>query len=169
MNRPSGETDCSYRGQGCSLFAATPTTFSRKEPMQPTRQAPQGSVPPTSQGEGLPRPFFHQREAHLRLPPPFCFLAPETSKPTPDRIATLVVTQSATAPHHCAAPLPTALDSAADPTCPLSKEEPQTLEHWLQRCPNLDVLRQHTFGPSPPLGVLMTEPETVLALARATF
>ncbi len=59
------------------------------------------------------------------------------------------------------------LDPAADPTCPLCEEEPQTLEHWLQRCPNLDVLRQHTFGcPSPPLGVLT---EKVLALARATF
>ncbi len=33
------------------------------------------------------------------------------------------------------------LDPAADPTCPLCKEEPQTLEQWLQRCPNLDVLR----------------------------
>ncbi len=58
----------------------------------------------------------------------------------------------------------------ADPACPLCKEEPQTLEHWLQRSPNLDVLRQHTFGsPSPPLGVLTTDPEEVLALARATF
>ncbi len=38
---------------------------------------------------------FHQREAHLRLPPPSCFFAPETSKPTPDHIATFVVTQSA--------------------------------------------------------------------------
>ncbi len=62
------------------------------------------------------------------------------------------------------------LDPADDPACPLCKEEPQTLEHWLQRCPNLDVLRQHTFGsPSPPLGVLTTDPEKVLALARATF
>ncbi len=26
------------------------------------------------------------------------------------------------------------LNPAADPTCPLCKEEPQTLEHWLQRC-----------------------------------
>ncbi len=40
---------------------------------------------------------------------PFCFFAPETSKPTPDHIATLVVTQSATAPRHCAAPLQIAL------------------------------------------------------------
>ncbi len=56
------------------------------------------------------------------------------------------------------------LNPAADPT------EPQTLEHWLQRCPNLDVLRQHTFGsPSPPLEVLTTDPEKMLALARATF
>ncbi len=38
------------------------------------------------------------------------------------------------------------LYQAADPTCPLCKEELQTLEHWLQRCPNLDGLRQHTFG-----------------------
>ncbi len=45
-------------------------------------------------------------------------------------------------------------------SCPLSKEEPQTLV----------VLRQHTFGsPSPPFGVLTTDPEKVLALARATF
>ncbi len=44
------------------------------------------------------------------------------------------------------------------------------MKHWLQRCPNLDGLRQHTFGsPSPPLGVLTTDPEKVLAVARATF
>ncbi len=62
------------------------------------------------------------------------------------------------------------LDPAANPTCPLCKEEPQTLEHWLQRCPNLDVPRQHPFGsPSPPLGVLTTDPEKVLAFDRATF
>ncbi len=62
------------------------------------------------------------------------------------------------------------LNPAVNPTCPLCKGEPQTLEHWLQRCPNLDGLRQHTFGsPSPPLGVLMTDLEKVLALARATF
>ncbi len=33
------------------------------------------------------------------------------------------------------------LDPAADPTYLLSKEELQILEHWLQRCPNLDFLR----------------------------
>ncbi len=52
------------------------------------------------------------------------------------------------------------LDPAADPTCPMCKEQLQTLEHWLQRCSNLDVLRQHTFvNPSPPLAVLTTETE----------
>ncbi len=62
------------------------------------------------------------------------------------------------------------LDPAADLTRPLCKEEPQTLEHWLQRCPNLDALQQHTLGsPSSPLGVLTTGPEKVLALVRATF
>ncbi len=38
------------RGQGCCLFAATPTTFSRREPMQPTRQTPQRPVPPDRPG-----------------------------------------------------------------------------------------------------------------------
>ncbi len=62
------------------------------------------------------------------------------------------------------------LDPAADPTCPLCKEEPQTLEHWLQKCQNLDALWQRTFSsPSPQLGVLTTDPKKVLALARATF
>ncbi len=61
------------------------------------------------------------------------------------------------------------LDPVADPTCRLFKEKPQTLEHSLQRCPNLDVLRQHTYGiPSLPLGVPTTDPKKVLALARAT-
>ncbi len=62
------------------------------------------------------------------------------------------------------------LDPAVGPTFPLCKEEPQTLQHWLQRCLHLDVLRQHPFGShSPPLGVLKTDPEKMLALARATF
>ncbi len=62
------------------------------------------------------------------------------------------------------------LDPAAAPTCPLCMGEPQTLEHWLQRCPYLDVLWQRAFGsPSSPPGVLMTDPEKMLALARATF
>ncbi len=42
----------------------------------------------------------------------------------------------------------------------------QTLEHWLQRCPNLDLLRKHTFG-SPSLVVLTADPEKVLAPGRA--
>ncbi len=59
------------------------------------------------------------------------------------------------------------LDPAADPTCPLCMEEPQTVDHWLQRCPNLDKLLQRTFGgPSHTLGALITNPGEVLALDR---
>ncbi len=62
------------------------------------------------------------------------------------------------------------LDPSADPLCPLCKEEPQTIEHWLRRCPRLDAARQNIFGsPSPPLKVLTTDPERVLALARKTL
>ncbi len=62
------------------------------------------------------------------------------------------------------------LDPADDPTCPLCKEESQTLEHWLQRCQTLDVLRKHTFGsPSPPFGVRTADPEKLLALDWAIF
>ncbi len=61
------------------------------------------------------------------------------------------------------------LDPSADPLCPLCKEEPRTTEHWLRRCPRLDATRQNIFGrPSPPLKVLTTDPERVLALARVT-
>ncbi len=44
------------------------------------------------------------------------------------------------------------------------------MDHWLHRCPNLDVRRQRTIGsPSLPLGVLTTELEKNLALGRATL
>ncbi len=62
------------------------------------------------------------------------------------------------------------LDPSADSLCPLCKEEPQTIELWLRRCPSIDATRQNTLGnPSPPLKVLTTDPETVLALARVTL
>ncbi len=62
------------------------------------------------------------------------------------------------------------LDPSADLLCPLCKEEPRTIEHWLQRCLRLDATRQNIFGsPSPPLKVLTTDPESALALARATL
>ncbi len=62
------------------------------------------------------------------------------------------------------------LNPSADTLYPLYKEEPQTIEHWLRRCPRLDATRQNIFGsPSPPLKVLTTEPERVLALARVTL
>ncbi len=61
-------------------------------------------------------------------------------------------------------------DPSADPLCPLCKEEPQTIEHWLRGCPWLDATRQNIFGsPSSPLKVLTTDPKRVLALARVTL
>ncbi len=62
------------------------------------------------------------------------------------------------------------LGPIADTLCPLYKEEPQAIEHWLRRCPGLDATRQNIFGsPCPPLKVLTTDPERVLALARITL
>ncbi len=73
-------------GQGSGLFAATPTTFSWKEPMQPTRQAPHTLGPPHQPGRRTTSVVASLKGALLRQPPPFCFFAPETSK------VTLVVT-----------------------------------------------------------------------------
>ncbi len=62
------------------------------------------------------------------------------------------------------------LDTTVDPKCPNCGEEPQTVEHWLQRIPNAVALRQKPFGePSPPLSVLATNPGSVLALASNTL
>ncbi len=62
------------------------------------------------------------------------------------------------------------LDMTIDPKCHSCGEEPQTVEHWLQRCPNAVALRQQLFGePSPPLSVLTTNTSSVLAHARKTL
>ncbi len=46
----------------------------------------------------------------------------------------------------------------------------QAVEAWQQRSPDLDIHRQQTFdSPSSTLGVLMTDPAKVLALAGAIF
>ncbi len=42
------------------------------------------------------------------------------------------------------------LDPSADPLCPLCKEEPQPIEHWLRRCPRLDATRQSFSTPQGP-------------------
>ncbi len=58
---------------------------------------------------------------------------------------------------------------SAEPLCPLCKEDPQPGEHWPQWCPRLDATIQNIFGsPSPPLKVLTTDHERVLALAGLT-
>ncbi len=62
------------------------------------------------------------------------------------------------------------LDTIVNPKCPSCGEVPQTVERWLQRCPNAVALRQQLFGePSPPLSALTTNPGSELALARKTF
>ncbi len=58
------------------------------------------------------------------------------------------------------------LDPSADPLCPLCKEEPQTIENWLRRCPRLDATRQKIFGSHSPLFKVL---ERVMALARVTL
>ncbi len=63
-----------------------------------------------------------------------------------------------------------ALDPSADPLCPLFKEEPQTIKHWLRRYTRLDAARQDILeSPSLPLKILSTNPERVLAFARVTL
>ncbi len=49
-------------------------------------------------------------------------------------------------------------------------EEPQTVEHWLQRRPNAVALGQQLFCEPPlPLLVLTTNPGSVLVLVRKTL
>ncbi len=55
------------RGQVCSLFAATPTTSPRKEPMQQARQAPQRLSPPDRPGRTISSTVFFSSKGD---PPP---------------------------------------------------------------------------------------------------
>ncbi len=62
------------------------------------------------------------------------------------------------------------IDTAVDPKCPSCEEESQTVENWLQRCPNAVTMRQQLFGEQPPpLPVLTNSPGSVLALAMKTL
>ncbi len=62
------------------------------------------------------------------------------------------------------------LNLSADPLFPVCKEEPQTIEHWLRRCPRLDATGQNISGSySPPLKALTIDPERLSALARVTL
>ncbi len=62
-------------------------------------------------------------------------------------------------------------DPSTDPLCPLRKEEPQTIENWLQICPPpLEATRQNIFeSASLSLKVIATNPERVLTLVSATL
>ncbi len=62
------------------------------------------------------------------------------------------------------------LDASTGPLCPFCKEDPQTIKHWLRRCLRLDATNENIFASSsPPLKVLTTDPDRVLALARVTL
>ncbi len=58
-------------------------------------------------------------------------------------------------------------DFYPDPLSPLYKVERQAIDHWLRRCPRLDVTTIFG-GSSSSLKVLTTDLEVMLALARAT-
>ncbi len=89
-----------------------------------------------------------------------CLLAARCSSPRSSTIRS----------HPLLKPYENQLDTTVDPKCPSCGEGPQTVEHWLQRCPNAVALGQKLFGePSPPLSVLTTNPGGVLVLARKTL
>ncbi len=49
----------------------------------------------------------------------------------------------------------------------MCREEPQTVENWLQRCPNAVAPRQQLFGEqSPPLSVPTSKPGSIRVLAK---
>jgi hypothetical protein len=73
---------------------------------------------------------------------------------------------------HCAklAAYSRIVNPSADPSCPKCEEEPQDVEHWLQRCPALVARRIDIFGcASPPLSVLSRQPDKVVAYARQSL
>ena len=58
----------------------------------------------------------------------------------------------------------------SDPTCPLCNQEPQDLQHWLQRCQATEKLRFNLFGlDSGGLDCLTKHPVQLVALARRTL
>jgi hypothetical protein len=62
------------------------------------------------------------------------------------------------------------VNPTADPTCPRCGEEPEDLEHWLQRCPARAQKRWQIFGClSPPLSVLTSNPDLVSTYAAQSL
>ena len=58
----------------------------------------------------------------------------------------------------------------SDPTCPLCNQEPQDLQHWLQRCQATEKMRFNLFGmDSGGLDCLTKHPVQAVALARRTL
>ena len=62
------------------------------------------------------------------------------------------------------------VDDTADATCTQCGREPETLEHWLQKCSASAARRIAEFGvATPPLSVLVENPVAVLAYARRSW
>ena len=62
------------------------------------------------------------------------------------------------------------VNQLASPICPHCGEEPEEVEHWLQRCPAWLVARHNIFGAQPPpLSVLARAPTEVSLYARRTL
>jgi ribonuclease HI len=73
---------------------------------------------------------------------------------------------------HCAklAAYSRIVNPSADPTCTRCGEEPQDVEHWLQRCPALVARRENVFGcASPPLSVLCRQPDKAVTYAKQSL
>ena len=62
------------------------------------------------------------------------------------------------------------VDDTADTTCPQCGREPETLEHWLQKCAASAARRIAEFGVATPLlSVLVENPGAVLAYACGSW
>ena len=60
------------------------------------------------------------------------------------------------------------IDDTVDLMCPQCGREPETVEHWLQRCPVSESRRIAEFGvATPPMTVLFPDPVVLLAFSRS--
>ena len=62
------------------------------------------------------------------------------------------------------------MDRTTDPTCPLCRESPQTVEHWIVECAGTIAARQDVFGTTNAgLNILTSDPKGAVELARRPY
>lgn len=63
------------------------------------------------------------------------------------------------------------IDESEDDTCPSCQLEPQTMEHWMTRCPGTLAQRRNIFGPDDyiRLGSLSKFPLKAIAFAKSSL